>query len=72
MESVFDESLSGQAYSEQLQLREGRTAERLFKEKKVEEKKLDRGFDIVRTWEIQSFLNLDKVVTDWSLIPEDE
>ena len=53
MTSVFDERNASSDYQEKLELREGKTAERLYREKKVtEEKKMDRGYDIVRTWDI--------------------
>ena len=53
MTSVFDERNASSDYQERLELREGKTAERLYREKKVtEEKKMDRGYDIVRTWDI--------------------
>ena len=45
-------------------MREGRTAEKQMKDKKVDEKSINRGFDIVRTWGIQSYMDLDNVVTD--------
>lgn len=42
--------------------RTGKTAEKdvevLIKaNKKVEEKKIDRGFDIIRTWDIKNIMN---------------
>ena len=60
MQSIFDERNEGPEYRAQLELREGKAAERLVKEKKVtDEKDLDRGYDIMRTWEIQNFLHQD-------------
>lgn len=60
MKSVFDERELGERYWEnEFDRRTGRTAEKdiealLKANKKVEEKKLDRGFDIIRTWDIKN------------------
>ena len=63
MESIFDEKNEGPEYRATLELREGKAAERLIREKKVtDEKDLDRGYDIMRTWEIQNFLHQDWII----------
>ena len=63
MRSVFDERDLGERYWEgEMDRRTGKTAEKevetLVKaNKKVEEKKIDRGFDIMRTWDIKNIMN---------------
>ena len=60
MKAIFDESnepLDGE-YWQEIRRKEGRHAEELYnaKMKKIDEKKLDWGYDILRTWDIQSIL----------------
>ena len=62
MASLFDEREMGEEYWQALDRRVGRQAERevevLQKQNKpVVEKKIDRGFDIVRTWDIKGFMD---------------
>ena len=55
MASIFDESDQPQdgEYWNDMRRKEGRNAEELMKNKvKANEKKLDWGYDILRTWEI--------------------
>lgn len=60
MTAIFDESVQDRAYFEQLEEREGKTAAKLWRDKKVtNEKDLRRGYDIVGTWNIQQYLNFD-------------
>ena len=63
MQSVYDERDLGERFWEaEMDKRTGKTAEKevetLVKaNKKVEEKKIDRGFDIMRTWGIRNIMN---------------
>ena len=59
MTSIFDETdqpLDGEYWND-LRRKEGRNAEELMKNKvKVNEKKLDWGYDILRTWKIEDVM----------------
>ena len=63
MQSVFDERDMGERYWEsEMDRRTGKMAEKEIEglvkgNKKVEEKKIDRGFDIMRTWDIKNIMN---------------
>ena len=66
MASIFDERDQNDDYWKALDRRVGRTAEKEVEtmtklNKKVNEKKLDRGYDIVRIWELQKVMNEDYV-----------
>ena len=64
MTSIFDERDQSDDYSKQLDRRIGRTGEKEFETKtklnqKVVEIKIDRGYDIHRTWDLQKVLHED-------------
>ena len=64
MDSIFDERDLGEEYRIELDRRTGKTGEReashlVKNNKKLNELKVDRGFDIVKTWEIKHYLDRD-------------
>ena len=64
MDSIFDERDMGEEYRIELDRRTGKTGEHeathlVKNNKKLNELKVDRGFDIVKTWEIKNYLDRD-------------
>ena len=62
MRSIFDERDQGEQYWQGLELRMGKTGERKVEEyqknnKNFKEADINRGFDILRTWDIKNYLN---------------